>query len=154
MRAIVAGKHELGNHSYSHPNLTQLTDAQILAQMVQTENIVHQETGCTTRPFFRAPFGASNTHVLQLIGQAGFINFAWTVHGGDWLPGATVETIHQRVVQNTGNGAIIILHSSVPATAQAVPLIINDLRARGFQFVTLSELLTTDPAHPFRAPCK
>jgi peptidoglycan/xylan/chitin deacetylase (PgdA/CDA1 family) len=154
VRAIVAGKHELGNHSYSHPNLTLLADDQVLAQMVETENIVRQETGCTTRPFFRAPFGATNKHVQQLIGQAGFINFMWSVHGGDWLPGATVESIHQLVVQNTGNGSIIILHSSVLATAEAVPLIIGDLRARGFQFVTLSELLTTDPAHPFRAPCE
>ncbi len=153
VRTIVADKHELANHSYSHPNFDNLPDDQKIAQMMLTENIVKKQIGCTTQPYFRPPFGAQNKHTQQVIAQAGFLDILWTANGGDWLPGATAESVHQSVVRNTGNGSIIILHSSVTWTAEAVPLIVRDLRARGLEVGTLSELLSGDPTYPSRAPC-
>ncbi len=154
VRALVADGHELANHSYSHPNFDNLSDDQKLAQMMLTERIVHKQTGCTTGPFFRPPFGAQNKHTQAVIASAGFLDILWTANGGDWLPGATAASVHQSVVRNTGNGSIIILHSSVAWTAEAIPLIVRDLRARGLEVGTLTELLTTDTAHPFRPPCR
>lgn len=151
---IARDGHDLANHSWNHPNFTQLSDDQMVAQVEWTEDAVRRATGCTTRPFFRAPFGSLNNHVLQVLGEAGFESIFWSAHGGDWLPGMTTESVRATVVKNTGNGGIIVLHSSVPETAQAVPHIINDLHARGFELVRLSELLASDPSHPLRAACK
>ncbi len=154
VRAIAADGHELANHSYSHPNFDGLTDDQMVAQVTLTEKIVWRETGCTTRPFFRPPFGSASAHTMTVVAKAGFETIMWSAHGGDWLPGATTETIHDRVLRNTGNGTILILHSSAPDTAQALPMIIADLRARGLEFVTLGELLSRDPAQPPHAACQ
>jgi peptidoglycan/xylan/chitin deacetylase (PgdA/CDA1 family) len=154
VRQIAADGHDLGNHSYNHPNFTTLSDEQIIAQLVTTDDIIERETGCTSRPFVRAPYGALNPNVLRVMAQAGFESIFWSAHGGDWLPGMTTESVRQTVDKLAGNGGIIVLHSSVPETAQAVPQIVQDLRARGLEFVRLSELLAPDPAHPYRAPCK
>lgn len=151
---IATEGHDLANHSWSHPDFTKLSDDQMLAQVQYTEQVVYHATGCTTRPFFRAPFGSLNNHVLQVLGQAGYESIFWSAHGGDWLPGTTMESVRATVERHTGNGAIIVLHSSVLETAQAVPAIIGDLRARGFEFVRLTELLASDPAHPMREACK
>ncbi len=153
VREIARDGHDLANHSWSHPRFTELSDEQIIAQVMWTEEVVREAAGCTTRPYFRAPFGSLNNHVLQVLGRAGFESIFWSAHGGDWLAGATMETVRDTVLKQTGNGAIIVLHSSVPETAQAVPYIIAGLRTRGFQLVRLSELLSNDPARPARAPC-
>jgi peptidoglycan/xylan/chitin deacetylase (PgdA/CDA1 family) len=154
VRALAAAGHELANHSYSHPNFDLLSDDQMLAQVALTEKIIRQETGCTTRPFFRPPFGSASAHTMSVVAEAGFETIMWSAHGGDWLSGATTETIHARVLRYTGDGTIVILHSSVPYSAQALPMIIADLRARGFELVTLGELLSNDPAQPPRANCQ
>lgn len=151
---IAAAGHDLANHSYNHPNFTTLSEEQMIAQLVVTDDIVQRVTGCSTRPFFRAPFGALNPTVLRTLGQAGFESIFWSAHGGDWLPGISMESVRDTTLRLSGNGGIIVLHSSVPETAQAVPSIVQELRARGFELVRLSELLTTDPAQPHRAPCR
>ncbi len=154
VRAIAADGHELANHSYSHPNFDRLTDDQMVAQVTLTEKIIRRETGCTTRPFFRPPFGSASARTMTAVAKAGFETIMWSAHGGDWLPGATTGTIHDRVLRNTGSGTILILHSSAPDTARALPMIIADLRARGLEFVTLGELLSRDPVQPPRAACQ
>lgn len=151
---IARDGHDLANHSWNHPNFTELSDDQIVSQVVWTDDYVRRATGCTTRPFFRAPFGSLNNHVLETLARTGFESIFWSAHGGDWLPGKTMESVRETVEKNTGNGTIIVLHSSVPETAQAVPYIISDLRARGLELVRLSELLAADSNYPTRATCK
>ncbi len=153
VRRMAAEGHELANHSYSHPNFNTISDDQITAQVQWTEQIVHGLTGCITRPFLRPPFGAASAHTQQVLAGAGYYDIMWSAHGGDWLPGATAESVRQMVTRNSGNGSIIILHSSAPQTAQALAGILSDLKAKELEIVTLGELLRDDPNYDIPIPC-
>ncbi len=153
VKRIAAEGHELANHSYSHPNLNTIPDDQITAQVLRTEQIVQRLTGCTTRPFLRAPFGAANAHTQQVLARAGYYDVMWSAHGGDWLPGATAESIRRSLIRNTGNGSVIVLHSSAPQTAEALPEILADFKTKGLELVTLGELLREDASYSIPPPC-
>src|SRR5207248_4195227 len=69
---IVADGHEIANHSYDRPDLTHLSNDQIVWELDYTDQVVSDIMGAHTRPYFRPPFGARNRHVLDVAGQAGF----------------------------------------------------------------------------------
>ncbi len=135
--------HNVGNHSWSHPNLPDLSDDAIKTQITSTSDAEEQATG--VRPtFFRPPYGAANSRVLSDIYQLGFTAFDWNVDPQDWaLP--TTDVIVSRVVTAAYNGSIILMHDGGgdrSRTVAALPTIIERLEARGFHLVTLSQLIT------------
>ena len=142
VEAILANGHELGNHSWSHGNMQWMTDAEILAELRDTETAVQTAfPGASTKPFFRAPFGALTRSVIQLAAQEGYVLIGWTVDSQDWLEGATSETIYERVITFACPGAIIVMHDMNAAKWDALPRIIDFLQANGYELVRLSELL-------------
>lgn len=147
-RQILADGHELGNHSYSHPDFTTLTPSQMIDQLKQTENLLNKQTGSKFKPLFRPPFGAYNASVLETVGNAGYgRTIMWSIDTIDWqFP--SIKTIQDRVLNNAHNGAIVLMHvSGQTNTPNALPGMIQGLRAKGYQMVTISELLgiTTPP---------
>ena len=105
----------------------------------------HEFTGKSTKPFFRAPFGSYNSTVLQTVGNAGYTyTFQWTIDSLDWT-GNSATDIYNRVINNIVPGAIVLMHTGYGAngTTAALPNIINQLRAMGYSFVTLSQLMNT-----------
>ncbi|MBK8430643.1 MAG: polysaccharide deacetylase family protein [Chloroflexi bacterium] len=142
VEAILANGHELGNHSWSHGNMQWMTDAEILAELRDTETAVQNAfPRASTKPFFRAPFGALTRSVIQLAAQEGYVLIGWTVDSQDWLEGATSETIYERVITFACPGAIIVMHDMNAAKWDALPRIIDFLQANGYELVRLSELL-------------
>ena len=143
VKAIVNQGHVIGNHSYSHPDFTQLTAEQIKLELDKTETIVMNTTGTTTKPLFRPPNGAYDSAVLQILGNNGYSKtIYWTIDTLDWQ-GKSASEIKQKVLGSITPGAIILMHlgSGAVNTPAALPGIISGLKAEGYQFVTIPELL-------------
>ncbi|MBI4506394.1 MAG: polysaccharide deacetylase family protein [Chloroflexi bacterium] len=141
LRRIVAAGHELANHSYSHPNLTQVDPARARWEIEHTERIAQALVGQTTQPYFRPPFGAYNRQVLELVEGLGYRIVMWTLDSADWRPESTAATIAQRVGGRTDPGDIAVMHGYVPKTAQALPAILERLAARGLRAGTLGDVM-------------
>lgn len=139
---VLDNGHELGNHSFTHTNLLNRSVDDIGAELAMTERVVNEAyAGATTKPLFRAPFGAINVFVNQVAAAEGYHVIGWTVDSSDWTENVTADKIYSQVVNNVCPGAIIAMHDVTPASAAALPRIIAYLRANGYAFATVSELL-------------
>lgn len=138
-RAIASAGHEIGNHTYNHPHLGELSDAEIRNQILRTDSIIRNVTGQTAR-YFRPPFGEFNDRILQIASELGHQTIMWTIDSLDWQnPG--VNVIVRRVLDNAANGAIVLMHQAAPETPLALPQILDALIQRGFTFGTVTEVL-------------
>jgi peptidoglycan/xylan/chitin deacetylase (PgdA/CDA1 family) len=133
--------HEVGNHTWNHrPPGNALRD---LAQLACTNTVVRQATGVRPR-VFRAPFGELTRGLGRAVGAAGLMPVGWDVDPLDWS-GAGAEEIASRVLGQTRAGSIVLLHDGCapdgPAFLAALERMLSGLRDRGFELVTVSELL-------------
>lgn len=133
----------IGNHTYSHPELTRIDVKAVNQQVDETNTIIKQIIG--KEPLlFRPPYGAINKQEEQMIGQKGFKIILWSVDTRDWAH-RTPQQIFDEVKKDTKPGAIILQHcagnSGLRATVEALPHIIEYLRNEGYQFVTVDQLL-------------
>jgi len=126
--------HQIGNHTWDHPNLTKLSDAQIREQLRLTDDLIAQLIGEQT-PFLRPPYGAYNESVLA---ASGLPIIFWSVDPLDWKD-RDAGTVAARIA-DAPIGAIILAHDIHKSTVEAVPAIIAALHARGIRFVTVSKL--------------
>lgn len=136
---------ELGNHSYSHPDFTTISDAEIRQELARTEAAVAARTAMPMQPRFRPPFGAYDARVLAAVGAAGYAQtLMWDVDTIDWRPeadgGPTAAEMSTKVVTNAQGGTIVLMHLGGYNTLDALPTMVQGLRDRGFQFVRISEL--------------
>jgi len=138
-RAVREG-HEVGNHSWSHPNFAKMSDENIRRQLRQTDDAIKQATG--QRPtLLRPPYGNLSTRQKQWIHQEfGYRIALWDVDPLDWKrPGPSV--ICNRIVKETRPGSIVLSHDIHAGTIEAMHDTLNQLEAKGFKFVTVSELI-------------
>ncbi|WP_156889792.1 LysM peptidoglycan-binding domain-containing protein [Planococcus lenghuensis] len=150
IRNIAANGHQLGNHSYSHPDFTTISAAKIKSELDRTEATIKSITGKSTKPIFRAPFGASNAAALQAIGDAGYTHtIQWDIDTIDWR-GISSSQILSKVMNNVQPGSIILMHTGAGAsgTPGALPSMISQLKAKGYKFVTVSEMLNLPSSTP------
>ena len=143
IRNIANAGHQVGNHSYSHPDFTKISTTAIQSELARTETAYRNATGKSTKPIFRAPFGASNTTVLKAVGDAGYTHtIQWNIDTIDWR-GLSSTEITNKVLNNIVPGSIVLMHTGAGAsgTPGALPGMISKLKAKGYKFVTVSELL-------------
>ncbi|MBR3060912.1 MAG: LysM peptidoglycan-binding domain-containing protein [Exiguobacterium sp.] len=143
IKNIAAKGHQLGNHSYTHPDFTKLTATQMKSELDRTEALIKSLTGKTTKPIFRAPFGAVNSTVLSGVGASGYgYTIQWNIDTVDWK-GLTASQINTKVQTNIKPGSIVLMHTGAgaPGTPLALPTMISQLKAKGYKFVTISQLL-------------
>jgi peptidoglycan/xylan/chitin deacetylase (PgdA/CDA1 family) len=148
MQRIVAGGHELINHSYDHAsftglstNLPPLSQAQRWEQLDRTEGIV-QGFGATALPYFRPPYGDYDNTVNADVGARGYqYNIMWTVDSRGWL-GIPASEILRRCLSMAEPGAIYVFHvGSASQDGPALQSVIDGLRADGYSLVGLRALL-------------
>jgi peptidoglycan/xylan/chitin deacetylase (PgdA/CDA1 family) len=133
--------HELANHSYSHPDFRNLSEAQMRTEIRRGTASIETASGVRVVPLWRPPFGSRNSQILRLVAEEGFRSVFWTFDSGDWIVGATVSGITSTDLSRAVPGAVVVHHVSPSATAQAMPTIIDELRRRGYELVTVSELI-------------
>jgi peptidoglycan/xylan/chitin deacetylase (PgdA/CDA1 family) len=141
-RQMLADGDAIGDHTWTHPDMTKLSSSSQTSQLELTANAIKRATGFSTC-IWRPPYGAFNNQVVSLARSLGLITIDWDVDTVDWsLPGT--PTIYQRAVSGAHNGAIILQHfGGGPRyqTYNALPAEINTLRRRGYKFVTIPQLL-------------
>jgi peptidoglycan/xylan/chitin deacetylase (PgdA/CDA1 family) len=145
-RRVAADGHELANHTYYHPDLTLLSREQITWEFEYTNALIEADLGRTSKPWFRPPFGARDTRVLDIARDLGYRSIYWTLDSGDWRNNATAAGVLTRVLKSVAPGDIVVHHVAADATAEALPDIIAGINANGWRIVTVSELLGLKPA--------
>ena len=137
--------HEVGNHTWSHLDLTQQSDEVVRDEIMRAEHAIVKASGQSPRPRLRAPYGVRDARVLKIAGNLGYRSIYWTLDSQDGVePVKTPEFLINRITSKSDSeldGAIILLHVGVRSTADALPAIIANLQGRGFQLVTISKLL-------------
>src|ERR1051326_3467506 len=149
-RAVREG-HEIGNHSWSHPNLVKISDESVRSQIQRTEEAITNAIG--SRPtLFRPPYGSVTPHQKHIIyDELGYEIILWEVDPLDWKnPGPDV--VSSRILKETHPGSIILAHDIHAQTIQAMPQTLTELQAKGFKFVTVSELLKLETPIPPPTP--
>jgi peptidoglycan-N-acetylglucosamine deacetylase len=142
--------HEIGNHSWSHPNLARLSDDAVRRQLWRTDDAIKNATGIRPR-LLRPPYGSITARQKGWIhDEFGYEIILWDVDPYDWKrPGPSV--VRNRILKETRPGSIVLSHDIHPGTIEAMPCTFDALEAKGFKFVTVSELIrmgTTQPARP------
>jgi peptidoglycan-N-acetylglucosamine deacetylase len=143
LKRIADEGHELANHSWSHPNLSKMSDEAVRSQLQKTENIVFKTTGVRMK-LMRPPYGAITQRQREWINKDfGYRVIMWSVDPLDWK-NRNAATVSNRIISGTTNGSIILAHDIHPTSVDAMPRTIDELLGKGYQFVTVSELLTMD----------
>lgn len=138
VRQIHAAGHEIGNHGYSHAHPNQLSDGQLIEHLKKNEEILHGIIGVRTH-LYAPPYGEYNKRVVQIADAQGYRLIMWTADTIDWQR-PTPQVIQERVLKKASNGGIVLMHP-VQQTTQALPGMIDGLKAQGYQLVTVSENL-------------
>lgn len=142
VRAIAQAGHELGNHSYSHPDMTALSREDIAAQITRCNEAVRAITG-KAPTLFRAPSGAYNNAVVETARALGCHSVQWDVDSRDWKNPAPDE-MTSRVLKNVQPGSILLFHVGKENTDAALPEILRGLQGMGYTLCPVGELIYTE----------
>jgi peptidoglycan-N-acetylglucosamine deacetylase len=143
--------HEIGNHSWSHPNLGKMSEDGVRSQLQRTDDAIKSATG--SRPtLLRPPYGSITSREKRWIhDQFGYQIILWDVDPYDWKrPGPSV--VRNRILKETRPGSIVLSHDIHPGTIEAMPSTFDALEAKGFKFVTVSELIGMAVPQPSQVP--
>jgi peptidoglycan/xylan/chitin deacetylase (PgdA/CDA1 family) len=147
VRRIVAEGHEVGNHSWSHPLLTQLGQESVESQLRRTHDAIVK--ACGTAPLlYRPPYGAVRLSQRTRIEKTfGYPAILWDVDPQDWKHPRSAQKVYDSIHSQTRPGSIILCHDIHETTVAAMPSTLDDLTARGYRFVTVTQLIayTTPP---------
>lgn len=132
---VAAEGHEIGNHTWDHPYLTDLTDTQIQAQLGNTRALLERLSGQPI-PFFRPPGGYVDDHVVALAGQSAIL---WSVDTRDWA-GPDAESLKRYAIDRPNPQTIMLMHDIQPVTESVFADVVAGLRDRGFSLVTVDAL--------------
>ncbi|MFS8513951.1 MAG: polysaccharide deacetylase family protein, partial [Planifilum fulgidum] len=134
--------HVVANHSWNHSNLARLDLRRVNQEVDKTNRVISEITGRSPM-LFRAPYGSLDRRVERLIDKKGMIIVHWNVDTRDW-DGRSSDSIIRTVRQQAGPGSVILQHTAsrnLDNTVKALPRIIADLKKRGYELVTVPELL-------------
>ena len=141
--------HQVGNHSNTHPNMPKMSTEALRAEL--ESSFENNAKGGSNSRMFRSPYGAFTNKDWDRAGDLISTNVLWDIDTLDWkLPGA--QAIHDTVLSHAHNGAIALMHTGGGNRQQdidALPSIIDDLKAQGYEFVTVGELMAMDTEQRF-----
>jgi peptidoglycan/xylan/chitin deacetylase (PgdA/CDA1 family) len=148
VKRIVAEGHEVANHSWSHPQLSKMNDAAVHEQLQKTHDAIIKACGVAPK-IMRPPYGAFTQRQCNWAnGNWGYKVILWDVDPLDWKV-RNAEHVKAEILKQTVNGSIILSHDIHKTTVDAMPETLDTLLAKGYKFVTVSELLAMDrPATP------
>jgi len=139
LRRMHARGHQLGNHSWSHPELPKLPVDQIAGEIDRTNDAIKQATGITPA-ILRPPYGAVNGAVLEQLRLRGMSSILWSVDTRDWAD-RNSEIVCSRAAGEPPPGAIILMHDIHQTSVGAAPCILSALKQQGYSFVTIQGLI-------------
>jgi peptidoglycan/xylan/chitin deacetylase (PgdA/CDA1 family) len=134
---------EIGNHTYDHPQLTKLSREKITSQLQTTNDLI---TSITQQKIelMRPPYGAQNSTVREICKDMGYKVINWDIDTNDWR-GRSSEQIIETIMKGAHDGSIILMHDRFekgkPTILEATQAVVPALRAKGYTFVTVGEML-------------
>ncbi len=131
--------HEIGNHSYSHPHMNNLSFDESVKELERNHAMLYDLTKQNSF-LFRPPFGEYNNTVIKAADSLGYYTIQWSVDSLDWK-NTTADQIYQRVMGQIAPGAIVLFHNAAPATPAAIRRIIPELLNDGYEIIPISELI-------------
>lgn len=144
VKAIYEAGHDLGNHSENHKQMSKLSREQCITELKKAHDIIKDLTG-VEMTLFRPPYGDYNDTLIQAANSMGYHVIQWDVDSLDWKDygvNSIIKTVCEH--KHLGNGSIILMHNGAKYTAQALDTILKNLKAQGYQFVPISELIYTE----------
>lgn len=148
VKKIAEAGHEIGTHSATHSYMSKLSEEKIRQELSTSSAAIEAASG--VRPdLFRAPFGDYNDRLIRTARDAGYYTIQWDVDSLDWKD-LSANDIAMRVISRVRSGSIILCHNNGKHTAEALPVILDTLKNKGFTFVPIGELIyrenyTIDP---------
>lgn len=135
MDVLVKNGMDIGNHTYSHKELTKLRDKEILKEIDLTNEVIYNKTGI--KPMFLRPsYGAMNKRIKKLSTMPIII---WNIDTLDWKYHNS-NKIKDKILKYVSDGDIILMHDTYVATLNAVEMVIPELKKQGYKIVSVSEL--------------
>lgn len=146
---IIDENHEIGLHGYSHKCMQTMCRADISEEIHKTMTLLPKDCKIT---FLRPPGGLCSACVKASAQRAGLSLLCWSVDPKDWAIDDT-QTIANRVIRNTDDGDVILLHDMSDSSVEAALIIVDELKSRGFRFVTATELAQAKGITPVPGVC-
>lgn len=133
VKKTLAAGNSINNHSLTHAFLPNLSNTSILAELSNTNGILRPLNANSPIRLFRPPFGGTSPTIANDAARLGMSQILWSIDPRDWSEPET-SVLVGRVVSQTTNGSIVLMHSNHRATVTALPQILSELKSRGFEF--------------------
>ena len=131
--------HEIGNHSYVHPDFKNIGKDRMIEEVKKTEEIIEKEVGVKTN-LFRFPSGSYSQEGLSIIDGLQYKSIQWDVDSVDWK-GESKEKEYKKVVNNVKGGSILLYHNNGKYTVENLKEIIPKLKSEGYEFIKISDII-------------
>lgn len=139
VKEIASKGHDIGNHSDTHPHMTQMSTSDMTGQIQSCNEKIKKITG-KTPTLFRAPYGDYNNDVVKSVNGCNMYCVQWDVDSLDWKD-PTPEQITQNVVSKLKDGSIILMHNGAKNTPEALPMVIEGIKEKGYEIMPISKIL-------------
>ena len=133
---------EIGTHSNTHPDMAKLSKEDMALELNTSIQKIQEATGKTPK-LFRAPFGSYNNTLLNVAEKLNLISIQWDVDSLDWK-GISAKEICSRITSKVKNGSIILCHNNSKNILQALPLVLDSLKNKGYTITSVGELIYKD----------
>lgn len=141
-KAIASAGFDIGNHSENHLNMPRLSREKIVEEIQSVNKKVYDLTG-KTPTYFRAPFGDYDNSLMTALEDLGMVGVQWSIDSLDWK-GLSAKDIVARIVPKAKSGDIVLFHNNSDHVLDALPIVLEALKNKGFKFVALSQMVLTD----------
>ncbi|MDB6075424.1 MAG: putative polysaccharide deacetylase [Verrucomicrobiaceae bacterium] len=141
VRRIVAEGHEVANHTWDHKMLRSMGPEKINEELQKTHDAILEACGIAPT-VYRPPFGAINTKQQKLVMEKfHYPSIVWEIDTDDWRAPRSIAKVHDAILKDAHAGSIILCHDIHSETVDAMPTTLDDLKAKGFLFMTVSQLI-------------
>ena len=142
LKEIEKRGHEIGNHSYAHADFQKISNEKMIKEIKDTEETILKEIGVKTK-LFRFPSGSYNENGVKIVESLGYKAIQWDVDSVDWKA-LGLDREYNRVIKNVKPGSIVLFHNDGKYTQQNLDRLIPELKAQGYNFVPIGQLLYKD----------
>lgn len=145
LQRMVDEGHQIGNHSWSHLRPTELDYRDFTSELFSTQDLLKGYVGSTKPFYYRPPYGIADPHQIEQMSNDGYLVISWSLDSLDWNTTNSKEIL-DKVINSIHPGAIVLMHSTGGpdnrlATIKALPEIIENLSAQGYEFLTVEDLI-------------
>ena len=141
VKQIAAGNNEIFSHTYDHKDLTKLSDSDIENELTKYDNLLIATVGTSSKPYFRAPYGARNAKVLSVAAEIGYESVYWTVDARDWMEpqGETPTEVENIILSSLAPGNIYLMHIGNNITGDILDDMFTKIESKGYVIVSLTQ---------------